>query len=319
MLYDILTGRGGIEMPTLLGRCLGCLKDPEDERDFPLTRMTAAQRKKLPKKIDYTDRMSKVSDQGMEGTCVGFATVDGVKEYQERKEWRRDVQLSVRYVYANAKKIDGFPDVEGTTIRAAMKILKKKGVPPEKCWPYRPYQKDKPWKNANRLASKYKITRYVRLESLQEMKESLAVNGPFAAGVLVFDCWDRVKKSGRIPMPGKGDMCVGGHAICVVGYDDKKKLFKFKNSCGAEWGKKGYGYLSYAYMEEYMLDAWSAKDVLHRRKRRKKKKKKAKKKPKKKKPKKKRKRGKKKGPGKKTGKRKRKTGKKPKKKSKKGR
>lgn len=39
---------------------------------------------------------------------------------------------------------------------------------------------------------------------------------------------------------------IGGHAICICGYDDKKKAFKFANSWGTEYGFKGYGWLSYA-------------------------------------------------------------------------
>jgi C1A family cysteine protease len=258
-------------MPMLLGRSLGCRKDPEDERDFPLTRMTAVQRKKLPPSTDYTNKMSHVSDQGDEGTCVGFATVDGLKEYQEHVEWDKNIQLSVRYVYSNSKKIDGSPDEEGTFIRCALKILQKKGVCPDNCWPYKPHQTDEPCNKADELAKPYRIVRYVRLRSMQEMKESLVVNGPFVVGVMVFDSWAQAEKTGKVPMPQEGDQMVGGHAICIVGYDDKTKHFKFKNSWTARWGDSGYGYLPYDYVLSYMMDAWSAKDLLHKEKKPKKK------------------------------------------------
>ena len=63
-------------------------------------------------------------------------------------------------------------------------------------------------------------------------------------------------------MPAKDDILAGGHAICIVRYDDKKKLYKFKNSWGKNWGAKGYGFLPYEYMKKYGMDAWSAKDLL---------------------------------------------------------
>jgi C1A family cysteine protease len=63
-------------------------------------------------------------------------------------------------------------------------------------------------------------------------------------------------------MPGKNEYRQGGHAICIMGYDDGKNLFIFKNSWGAAWADKGYGYLKYVYMEKYCLDAWSGTDLI---------------------------------------------------------
>ena len=42
-----------------------------------------------------------------------------------------------------------------------------------------------------------------------------------------------------------------GHAIILVGYDDVKKEFKFKNSWGTSWGYNGYGRFSYDYVKTY--------------------------------------------------------------------
>jgi C1A family cysteine protease len=53
----------------------------------------------------------------------------------------------------------------------------------------------------------------------------------------------------------------GGHAICFVGYDSKKKLIKFKNSWGTNWGDNGYGYLPYNYINDFCWDAWAVKDI----------------------------------------------------------
>ena len=49
--------------------------------------------------------------------------------------------------------------------------------------------------------------------------------------------------------------------FCAVGYEDKKKVIKFKNSWSDKWGQKGYGLLPYAYVERYMMDAWSSVDI----------------------------------------------------------
>jgi len=243
---------------------LGCKKDQPDRRDFKITRMTATQAATLPANIDYTGAMSPVGNQYNEGTCVGFACVDGSKEYQDKKELGQYVDLSVRYVYANAKKIDNYPNEEGTEIRCGMKIMEQKGVCPESCWRYIPQVTGKPCGSADALAEPYKIEGYWRVDGvdiIQALKESLVANGPCVIGVLVYDGMFHAPK-GVVPMPAEGEKCVGGHALCLVGYDDAKKQFKFKNSWGGLWGDGGYGYLPYAYMVDELMDAWSSRDML---------------------------------------------------------
>ena len=85
--------------------------------------------------------MSSVRDQGDEGVCVGFAVASGMKEYQEMLDYQKSVELSPRFVYSECKKIDDMPGAEGTTIRAAMRVLKGMGVCREKFWPYFPHQR----------------------------------------------------------------------------------------------------------------------------------------------------------------------------------
>jgi len=241
---------------------LGCLKDPPDLRDIPMGLVLPPV--PVPKALDYTLEMSPVRNQGDEGTCVAFASVVGVKEYEDSKEYRKLIQLSPRYVYNLCKKLDGAPGQEGTYPRVAMKVLLHYGVCPESLWPYRPHQKDKPKKNAEILARRYRIKAYARLKDLDEMKRSLMVNGPFLAGVKVFSSWmnKKVQKTGFIPMPKKGEEFLGGHAVCIVGFNDKNGLFKFKNSWGRQWADKGYGYLPYRYIQLYCSDAWSATDLI---------------------------------------------------------
>ena len=207
---------------------LGCKKDPKDLRDIPMGLILPAI--PVPLSVDYTSQMTPVRDQQDEGTCVAFASVVGVKEYEDQKEYRKLIELSPRYVYSLCKQFDGAPEEEGTYPRIAMKMLLHYGVCPESLWPYRPHQTNDHKPGADLKAKTYRIKAYARLKSLLEMKRSLMVNGPFLAGVKVFKSWlgKKVQKTGLIPMPKRKEGFIGGHAVCIVGFNDAKKLFKFK-------------------------------------------------------------------------------------------
>ena len=241
---------------------LGCRKDPVDLRDIPMASVLPPV--PLPRQFDYTQDMSPVRDQGNEGTCVSFATVVGVKEYEDGREYKKLITLSPRFLYSLCKKFDGAPDEEGTYPRVAMKILLKYGVCPESYWPYYPHQNDSAKKGSSVIAKRFRITAYARLRGILEMKRSLLVNGPFLAGVKVFDSWFTKKalKTGIIALPKKTDKLQGGHAICIVGFNDKNSFLKFKNSWSDKWADKGYGYLPYEYMQRYCSDAWSSTDLI---------------------------------------------------------
>ncbi len=248
-------------------------KDPGDDRDFLFTGSLQAllENNTLPNEIDHTPMMSSIKNQGQLGSCVGFA-VTAMKEWQEQQEHilevdagKRDTRkeesydLSEAWLYWKAKEIDAWPGEEGTSIRYAMQVLNKIGVPTEKAWPYGDVNFGKPKRWASLVARWSLIDSYWRVNTLEELKGAL-LNGPVPIGVPVFYEFF-YPKEGVISMPANTGALYGGHAICAVGYNDTTKLVKFKNSWGSSWGEDGYGYLTYDYIKEYLWDAWSCKDL----------------------------------------------------------
>jgi len=253
-------------------------KDEDDSRDF---RMNAIMPKKmeegiianLPFIISYRSEMSTVKDQKSLGSCVGFATA-AMKEWQEQIEHLREVQagkvdhrkgttqydLSESWIYWNCKKIDPWPDQEGTSVRCAMKVLNKIGVPVEKAWPYSDTDIGKPQSWANMVAVWSLIKSYYRVSTLNELKMALA-NGPVVIGIACFEEIFEVGNDGIIDNPRNPNNVLGGHAICITGYNDERGLVEFKNSWSNGWGHDGYGFLSYDYIDSYMWDGWAATDI----------------------------------------------------------
>lgn len=247
---------------------LGFIPSPEDNRDLLMSAVLPFFT--LPPQIDYTDQMTEVKDQGPEGTCVAFATAVGMKEFQEKKQHNNKINLSPRFLYQECKKRDGLPG-EGTYIRIAMDVLRKIGVCEEAYWPYIANHTGEPKPGALENAASYISNAYARIFNngdsletrLELIKRSLIVNGPFVAGVPVYTNWSKpdVWSTGKIPAPENSSLR-GGHAICIVGYNDSTQELKFKNSWGDRWGDKGYGYLPYEYMNLNYSEAWSATDLI---------------------------------------------------------
>lgn len=223
----------------------GAVKDLDDTRDYLIASYISEI--DIPKFLDLSNKFSKVRNQGPEGTCVAFATTS-VKESQEVN----GVYLSPRFIYDRV----GLP-TGGAYLRDAMKVLTEVGVCPEECQPYTPNLKNQPTSDALDRAKPNKIKGYARLNIISEMKLCLVQNGCFAISVKVTDKWTN-------PINGvieEGGNFIGGHAITFVGYDDSTKLVKFRNSWGENWGVNGYGYMTYDYLMNNLLDAWSSVDI----------------------------------------------------------
>ena len=253
-------------------------RDPSDERDFRLSSTVVnllEEENNLPDRVDHTAGMSPVKDQGQLGSCVGFA-VAAMKEWQEKHEHEEELAAGKRgsskvydyseaWIYWNSKQLDpwGVLD-EGTSIRYAMKVLHKIGVPTEKGWPYEDINDldaiGEPKRWADMVARWALIDSYWRIDTLTELRLAL-IDGPVPIGIPCFYEFFFVGRDGYVPYPANPANMYGGHAICAVGYNNKTQLVKFKNSWGTGWGADGYGYLPYDYVDDYLWDAWASKDL----------------------------------------------------------
>jgi hypothetical protein len=272
--------KGGVPVSTPLmitpdGYKLNYIRDTPDERDHaPLMANTTILREANEAGIiDYTNSMSPVKDQGKLGSCVGFA-VTAMKEWQEQQEHLLEVEegkkdnrkklsydLSEQWLYYKCKEIDSWPNEEGTSIRYAMKVLSKVGVPCEKAWPYDDINVGEPARWAT-LVSRWALGgEYVRLDTPESIIVALKDNGPVPVGIGCYQEIFYAKSDGIVPYPKDPQTCYGGHAICLIGWNPETRMFKFKNSWGTSWGENGYGYLPYNYIKDFCWDAWMIKDL----------------------------------------------------------
>jgi len=204
----------------------GYIPDRPDFRDYKISSIST---RNLQSKtvVDYTKEMSRVKDQGNAGACVGFA-IASMLEWQQQQEYLKEIEngstytrdkkhydLSEQWIYHKAREIDGFnKDTEGTTLRAALKIVNKKGVPPEEGWKYDDSAINEPEFWAYSVAKWARNKSYYKIESIDEMKETLQKAGPFVSGVLVYPEWKYPNKNGYVKFPNNIYNYIGGHALC---------------------------------------------------------------------------------------------------------
>jgi C1A family cysteine protease len=239
-------------------RTSGWLPDVPDFRDLKFADHYRVAAEALPDRASIRANMSPVRDQGQLGSCTGFSTCAAV-EYLIP-----GAIISPLFVYYEERAAEGTINTDaGANIRTGIKVLNKLGATTEAKWPYSdgPTKfKRKPTKTAIKDAAKRKLTTYLRCNSRVEVMSALASSKPVVIGFSCYSSLDtaEVDKTGIVPMPKKTDRQIGGHAICLTGYDAKTKLFEFKNSWGSSWGNAGYGYLPFGYLDDGNLadDFW---------------------------------------------------------------
>lgn len=241
-------------------RVYGWKPDVPDQRDhlYASPRAPTA----LPKRIDLRPGCTHVEDQGALGSCTGQATA-GAIEFLHKRATKRHGDFSRMFIYYQTRKIEGTVQHDGgAEIRNAIKACAKVGACKEYLYPYRPaHFKRAPAKAAVKDAERYRISEYRRVRGLFALRQALADGAPVVFGMSVYDSFesDEVAASGEVPLPGKKERLLGGHAVLAVGYDDDRQHVIVRNSWGVAWGDRGHCYLPYAYVKSADLtdDYWT--------------------------------------------------------------
>jgi hypothetical protein len=256
----------GLTFGSFLGRqiALGaCHDDPDDDferRAFPVRESA------LPAAVDLRGWMTPVEDQGQLGSCTSNALA-GAVEYLVRRETGRAVDLSRLFVYYNQRLWgDYVRDDGGGAIAVGVRVLARLGIPTESSWPYRPELfAVQPTAAVYAEAEKLQATDwwYVPIDE-RAIRGCLAAGFPIAFGTRCTQSFMDVPASGVVPLPRASESSEwkhGRHALLLCGYDDARRLFVIRNSWGADWGDRGYGYLPYEWVlnREWTRSAWAVR------------------------------------------------------------
>lgn len=216
----------------------------ESKEHFSTTALAAS--------IDLTRYMNPIRYQGDCGSCVAFGTVaaaEGTVKYQAKNP-NMNVAFSEAHLFYCHAYSEGrtckeplIPHSAGWWPDRALIAFQQKGVVTKACFPYDPANVPLACKLCPDWASNITYsTNYARLTSVSAMKDSLAKNGPLIACLDVYEDFGSYKNGIYQHMQGK---YIGGHCVCIVGYDDAQQCWIGRNSWDLRWGMQGYFKIKY--------------------------------------------------------------------------
>ncbi|MSU23048.1 MAG: hypothetical protein EXS32_04410 [Opitutus sp.] len=226
-----------------------------------------------------------VKNQGPRPSCAVFAIVSAL-EFQHARLTGKPQQFSEEYlVWATCKTLNRAPRVrpeagvagtdaensealdnvdEGFALSEVVTALRTYGIPLQSSLPYTfgntlgaadPPREIVEEARRQQRVSIIPLPGRDQAARLANLVQALDAGVPVAVG-LRWPQWRTLRNpylNGQQPMEG------GGHAVTIVGYENKTgtlkdTVFIFKNSWGVKWGAGGYGFATYAYLERNLVD-----------------------------------------------------------------
>jgi hypothetical protein len=223
----------------------------------------------LPESANLQKFAPTAGNQGQQGSCVAWSSAYGARSIVESARTGQpgdNVKFSPSFLY-NQIGMDG---CQGSYIIKAMEFMTKQGAIPYNAFPYT--DKDCSNQPDNQLvqqAAQYKMRGYNRLSlgdrndaiDLNAIKQNLSQGAPVVIGMMVGGSYMQPMMGKDSWEPSEEDKSMqgfGGHAQCVVGYDDKKYggSFLIMNSWGPEWGNNGFAWVRYPVVKYFVREAY---------------------------------------------------------------
>lgn len=260
----------------------GWKRDLPDIRDHKFEMNYLSIVEKPQKHVDLRKLCPSVYNQGELGSCTANAIACAIqfdelkqtnkKENEEVKQTndnKDNIDIPSRlFIYYNERDMEGNINTDsGASLRDGIKSINKIGYCNETQWPYEiEHFREKPNEECYEYAKSHKSLSYKRVQQDEtHLKSVLNMGFPIVFGISVYESFEseETAKTGIVPIPSKEERMLGGHAIVLVGYNDEKRWFVFRNSWGEGWGDKGYGYLPYEYVcdENLASDFWVVNKV----------------------------------------------------------
>jgi C1A family cysteine protease len=223
----------------------------------------------LPERVSLRQYCPTPRNQGHQGSCVGWSSSYAARTILEARASGNNPN-SVAFSPSSLYNQISLPNCQGAYINKAMDVMHQRGVLPWKDFPYDVNSCDaKPSRAGFERMASYRTRGYNRLTpsgapqgiDMLAMKQHLAQGAPVVIGMMVGGSFMQGMQGRETWIPNRGDYSMrgfGGHAMCVIGYDDYKDggSFEIMNSWGRDWGKDGFCWVRYSDVEFFTKEAY---------------------------------------------------------------
>ncbi len=223
----------------------------------------------LPESVSLARFAPSRQNQGQQGSCVAWSSAYAARTIIESASTAADpnsVAFSPSFLY-NQIGLDG---CQGSYIIRAMQFMTSKGAVPFNQFPYDDQDCSRqPDGQLQNEAMQNRMHGFNRLTisddpngiNLRAIKEHLAKDAPVVIGMMVGGSFMQDMMGQKVWHPTDDDyrqIGFGGHAMCVIGYDDRLEggAFQIMNSWGPDWGENGIGYVRYSDFKEFVREAY---------------------------------------------------------------
>lgn len=225
----------------------------------------------LPEKVSLQKYCPTPMNQGQQGSCVAWASAFAARtivEAQRTGQNPNSIKFSPSFMY-NQISLD-HSTCQGSYIKLAMDNMMEIGAVPFNSFAYNDKDCSKePSSSLKSAAQDYKIKGFQRLTEegqskaaeVLAMKQNLAKGSPCIIGMMVGGSFMQNMIGKEFWNPTSSDYNksgFGGHAMCVVGYDDfyEGGSFLLMNSWGTDWGKGGFAYVRYSDFKDFNVEVY---------------------------------------------------------------
>ncbi|MBX9783198.1 MAG: peptidase C1A papain [Chitinophagaceae bacterium] len=266
-----LLNRSGCNLSSIASLATGGMLSPQQFEKAAIYEPLANDPTKnpLPESANLQRFCPTPQNQGSQGSCVAWGSAYAAHSILEATKTNKNpdqVRFSPSFMY-NQIGLDG---CQGSYIIRAMEFMTKQGGVPYNEFPYNDQDcKSQPNNQLQQEAAQFRMRGFNRLSlgdrndaiDLNAIRENLAQGAPVVIGMMVGQSFMQPMMGQDLWVPAPGDqqmMGFGGHAMCVVGYDDKKYggSFLLMNSWGQEWGKNGFAWVRYGDFKNYVREAY---------------------------------------------------------------